>query len=180
MTMNTPTTQRQATTTTTTSATSATPRSKRPRISGVLPYIGVILFLISIGWSAVTGSISGPGVLADAVAYLIGWAALGAGITHIVFGPRIARSIGFQPNDFQTEVGWANLAMGIAALLAPMFAAPYVLPVIIISSIFRVGAGSVHIRSMLRDRNFAVNNTAILGVNFLVPAFLVIAYLLWA
>jgi hypothetical protein len=30
------------------------------------------------------------------------------------------------------------------------------------------------------DRNFAINNTAILFLNFVVPAFLVFTYLAWA
>jgi hypothetical protein len=156
----------------------ATPR-RRSRIGGLLPYIGVILFLASTAWHLLTGTLTGQLVLSEAVMYLIGWAGVGAGVTHIVFGARIAKTIGFVPNDFQTEVGFANLAMGITALCAGAFGPQYALAVILVSSIFRVGAGFVHIRSMVRTRNFAINNTAILGVNFLVPVFLLIAYSLW-
>lgn len=149
-------------------------------IGGLLPYIGVILFVIAILWNAVNRSITGPEVLNDAVSYLIGWAALGAGISHIVFGARIAKTIGFRANDFQTEVGFADLAMGVAGLMPQTVHPEFALALIVINSIFRVGAGIVHIRSAVRDRNFAVNNTAILGVNFLVPAFLIFAYLVWS
>ena len=155
------------------------PAARGRHAGGLLPYIGVILFLSSTAWAALTGTITGAGTLALAVAYLIGWAGVGAGITHIVFGSKIARTIGFRTNDFQTEVGFANLAMGVTALMAGSFGPQYTLAIILINSIFRIGAGFVHIRSMVRDRNFAINNTAILGVNFLVPAFLITAYALW-
>ena len=77
-------------------------------------------------------------------------------------------------------VGFADLAYGIAGVIAASFSPDYWFAVILISSIFRVGCGIGHIRSIIRDKNYAINNTAILFVNFVVPAFLIFAYLTWA
>ena len=112
--------------------------------------------------------------------YLIGWAALGAGISHIFFGKAISRSIGFARSPFELEVGFANLGFGVAALMAGSYQKEYWLAIIVANSIFRVGCGVGHVKQIIMDRNFAVNNTAILFLNFVVHAFLVITYLAWA
>jgi hypothetical protein len=158
--------------------------ARRHGVMGVLPYIGVILFGVVTfqqfsGGTAAAGD-WGPTVVTNAVVYLIGWSMLGAGIAHLLFSRRTSASIGFTPGGFQTEVGFADLAMGITALLAASYSTQYALAIILASSIYRVGCGIGHIRSMVRDRNFAINNTAILVVNFLVPAFLLFAYYSWA
>jgi hypothetical protein len=158
-------------------------RRRKPRLLlGLLPFIGVILFAVS-AVQTVTG-----GRPADwqhqlalaAVVYLIGWAALGAGISHIFFGKAISRSIGFARSPFELEVGFANLGFGVAALMAGSFQKEYWLAIIVANSIFRVGCGVGHIKQIIMDRNFAINNTAILFLNLVVPAFLVFTYLAWA
>lgn len=164
----------------------ASPTARPPRhhsiIGGVLPYIGIILFLIATGiqFASGPGVHWGPELVANAVAYLIGYAMVGAGISHIFFGRRISKTIGFQQSPYELEVGFADLAMGAVALMAASYSPEFSLAVILISSIYRVGCGIGHIRSMVRERNFAVNNTLILVVNFVVPAFLLMAYYAWS
>ena len=106
-------------------------------------------------------------------------AMVGAGISHIFFGKKISQTIGFQKSPYELEVGFADLAMGVVALMAASFSPEFSLAIILVSSIFRVGCGIGHIRSMVKDRNFAVNNTLILVINFVVPAFLLFAYFSW-
>lgn len=98
------------------------------------------------------------------------------GISHIFFGRRISQTIGFDKSPYELEVGFADLAMGIVALLASGHGPDFALAVILISAIFRVGCGIGHIRSMIRGRNFAIDNTAILLIDFAVPAFLIATY----
>lgn len=170
------------TTTTTAPQTEQTPRRHRRSVmGGLLPYIGVILFLGATVQQFANGAGEhwGPTLVDNAVIYLIGYAGVGAGISHILFGKKISQTIGFEKSPYELEVGFADLAMGITALLASNFAPEFSLAVILISSIFRVGCGIGHIRSMIASRNFAINNTLILGVNFLVPAFLLFAYSTW-
>ncbi|WP_396642917.1 DUF6790 family protein [Microbacterium sp.] len=161
-----------------------TPRSRRGSvIGGLLPFIGVILFIGAtiLQFAGGVEDDGGPTFLANAIVYLIGWAGVGAGISHIFFGRRISQTIGFDKSPYELEVGFADLAMGIVALLASGYGPDFALAVILSNAIFRIGCGIGHIRAMIRDRNFAINNTAILFIDFAVPAFLVATYYsVWA
>lgn len=150
--------------------------------AGLLPLIGVILFVIAtiVQFSSGAGGDWGPTVVVNAVVYMIGWAGVGAGISHIFFGQHISQTIGFDISPYELEVGFADFAMGVVGVMAASFSKDYWLAIILVSSIFRVGCGFGHIRSMVRSRNFAINNTAILFTNFVVPAFLLFAYFTWA
>lgn len=146
----------------------------------VLPFLGVILFAIS----AIPILTNPPGdwrqeLLQNGVVYLIGWAGIGAGISHILFARKTRESIGWAPSPFETEVGFADLAMGVAGVMAAGQPSAFWLAVIIVNAIFRVGCGVGHVRDMVQRRNFATNNTAILLVNFGVPVFLVFGWLAW-
>lgn len=164
------------------SATDNAPAKRGTVIGGLLPLIGPILFLAAI----VVQFTGGPGhdwrpvLVQNAVIYMIGWAGIGAAISHMFFGQKISRTIGFQNNAYEFEVGAASLATGVAGLLAASYGSEYWFAVILISSIFRITCGFGHIRSIVTDHNFAINNTLILFVNFVVPAFLLFAYFAWA
>lgn len=163
-----------------TPATEAPTANRHSRRLGILPFIGVILFTISaIPILADPGDGWQQELLQDGVVFLIGWAGIGAGISHILFGRKTAASIGWAPSPFEAEVGFADLAMGVAGLMAANQSTDFWLAVIVISAIFRVGCGIGHIRQMISNRDFAPNNTAVLAVNFGVPAFLGLAYLAW-
>lgn len=167
---------------TATSTDAAEPAHRSSRLLGVLPYIGAILFAWHAG-QILLGSRTGDwkqDIVMFGVIDLIGIAGIGAGVAHVVFGPPIARSIGWEHTPFQTEVGFANLGFGIAAVMAASQSPEYWLAVIIANGVFRAGAGLVHIREMVTHRDFAINNTMILVVNFVVPAFLYLAWHAWA
>lgn len=155
--------------------------AKRHVAPGLLPWLGVILF---VGHAATLVTQQSDGwqqqVVQIGIIYLIGVSCLGSGIAHLVFGPKTARSIGWAPSPFQWEVGCADAAFGIVALQAASFGPQYWLAIIAVNGIFRVGCGIGHIREMLTARNFAINNTAILFQNFAVPAFLYLAWHAWA
>ena len=166
--------------TTNTPPTTTPPTNRRSRRLGVLPFIGLILFTISA-----VPILLDPGddwqqqLLQNGVVFLIGWAGIGAGISHIFFAKKTAASIGWAPSPFEAEVGFADLAMGVAGVMAANQSTDFWLAVIVVSSIFRVGCGIGHIRQMIRQRDFAPNNTAVLAINFGVPLFLGLAYFAW-
>jgi hypothetical protein len=166
----------------TTSAPEPARQHKRSRLLGLLPFIGVILFAINAAQIVIGGRPADwqHQLALAAVVYMIGWSALGAGISHIFFGKAISRSIGFARSPYELEVGFANLGFGVAALMAGSFQKEYWLAIILANSIFRVGCGAGHIKQIIMDRNYAINNTAILFLNFVVPAFLVFTYFAWA
>lgn len=161
-----------------TTQTTAT-RHHRSKLA-ILPFIGAILYAVSAA-----PILREPGddwqhqLLQNGVVFLIGWAGVGAGISHIFFAEKTAASIGWAPSPFETEVGFADLAMGVAGVMAANQSTEFWLAVIVVSSIFRVGCGIGHVRQMIRQRDFAPNNTAVLAVNFGVPVFLGLAYAAW-
>jgi hypothetical protein len=149
---------------------------------GVVPFIGSILFLIDLA-SILDGKERGAAlhvhVIQSAVTNLIGWAGFGAGIAHLFFSRGVSRTIGFESGGFQTEVGFCDLSFGIVGLMAASHPPEFWLSIIWFSSLYRAGCGLGHIRSMLKDRNFAINNTLILVIDFGVPAFLLGSYYAW-
>jgi hypothetical protein len=180
-----PPTRKERTMTSSTSENRTAPatQAKPSVVSGVLPFIGLILFVIATAVQFAQRPATGEWettLVLNAITYLIGWAGIGAGIAHIFFGKSISRSIGFGSSPFELEVGFANLAMGVVAILAANHGSDYWWAIILVSAIYRLGCGVGHVISIVRDRNLAVNNTAILFIDFVVPAFLIVAYSLWA
>lgn len=156
----------------------------RPNILlGILPFIGIVLFL-GFSWSIIFGGERPEGwqqtLVQNGVLYMIGSQGIGGAISHLFFGPAIARSIGWTWSPFQREVGFANLAFGVAGVLAANYGSQYWFAVIVASSVYLVGAGIGHIIEMRRAGNFAINNSLILIADFGVPAALFAMYYAWA
>jgi hypothetical protein len=147
---------------------------------GILPFIGIILFIIA---SCPLLSGSHPDwrhqLLINGITYMIGWAGIGTGISHVFFGNKISKSIGFEQNEFETEVGFISLSLGVVALLASNHSTQYWLALILVSSIYRIACGFLHVQQIIKHKNYAINNTVILVINFVVPAFLLLAYRAW-
>lgn len=163
--------------------------AKAPEIStkhsspllGILPYIGVILFIISI-LPILFGNHTGDWqrqVVLNGVIYMVGWAGIGSGISHLFFGKQISKSIGFEKSPYELEVGFCGLSFGIVGVIAASYQPDFWLAVILMSSLYRIGCGYGHVRQILQKRNFAINNTAILVLDFGVPAFLLWSYCSW-
>jgi hypothetical protein len=147
---------------------------------GLLPYTGVILFLIQLPFT-LAGDVDDrhAQILQQAVVYVIGWTGIGSGIAHLLFSRQIAGSIGFESNSFQKEVGFANLAFGITGIMAGSQAPDFWLAIIWASSIYRFGCGIGHIHEIATKKNYAINNTGILALNFIVPICLLAAWYAW-
>jgi hypothetical protein len=108
----------------------------------------------------------------------VGWAGIGAGISHTVFARSTARSIGWQTNGFQYEIGFADFATGVAAIYAVHSGtADAWAAVAIAGGLFRVLAGLNHIRGIVKDRNYAPGNSLILIANFGPPIVLLVTLL---
>lgn len=156
--------------------------TKSPWILGLLPFGGVIAFVIAeVVMLLTTGTDDFlRWTTMNAVIYLLGSAALGAAIAHIFFGPPIARSIGWQPGPFQFEVGAANAAIGVSAIVMGAAFEPVTwLGPILVALVFLVLAGIGHIRDIVRKHNFAVNNAGpILFLDFLAPIATLVLWIL--
>jgi len=98
-------------------------------------------------------------ILLDYIVIGVGIGSTMAGLEHIFNGAEIAKGIGWAPGSpFQTEVGVANLAIGLTALLGFRFRGVYWLAVALMSGIFGLGAAAVHVRDILTSGNMAVYN----------------------
>ncbi len=104
-------------------------------------------------------------------------AIFGGFVMHFFFADMLAESIGWPAgNPFQTEVAFANLALGVVGALC-FFRRDFWLPVIIAGTIFSVGAGITHLMDIAHSGNFAPNNAgAILYADFLIPIMRIALY----
>ena len=98
---------------------------------------------------------------------------------HTVFANDVAASIGWPAgNPFQTEVGFANLAIGIVGF-ACFWRYDFWLPAIVAKSVFAWGAGLTHVLDIVRTGNLESNNAGpILVWDFLLPVVMVALYIL--
>lgn len=137
-----------------------------------------ILFVLT--WAFVLLGFSAPGADGDppfdetAIRWLLflaaGWTSIGAFLAHTVFAKKTAEGIGWTTNGFQYEVGFANLAIGVACLVASYQALPEAWTIGAIAvSVFYVLAGINHVVGIVRDRNLAPGNSLILISDFGVP-----------
>ena len=100
-------------------------------------------------------------------------------VMHTVFANDVAASIGWPVgNPFQTEVGFANLAIGIVGFVC-FWRYDFWLPAIIAKSVFAWGAGTTHVMDIIRTENLASNNAGpILVWDFLMPVVMIALFVL--
>jgi len=95
------------------------------------------------------------------------WGFLG----HVFFPERAAAAIGWAPSPFQTEVGMANLAIGLAGVVGFWVGpAAFRAALGLMALGFLGGAGVVHLVEIARTGNEAAGNAGpILYTDFLTP-----------
>lgn len=100
-------------------------------------------------------------------------------VMHTVFAQDVAASIGWPAGSpFQTEVGFANLAIGLIGF-ACFWRYEFWLPALTAKSVFAFGAGVTHVLDMFQTGNFAPNNAGpILAWDFLLPVVMITLYVL--
>ena len=100
-------------------------------------------------------------------------------VMHTVFASSIAESIGWPAgNPFQTEVAFANLAIGTIGF-ACFWRYDFWLPAAVAKSIFAWGAGLTHVFDMAETGNLAPNNVGpILVWDFLLPVAIIALFIL--
>ncbi|MGD9509195.1 MAG: DUF6790 family protein [Geminicoccaceae bacterium] len=94
----------------------------------------------------------------------IGVSGLWAALFHLVFPSTAADLIGWQVSPFQLEVGMADLAIGVTAILSFWRDLSFKAAAVCAAAIFLLGDAVGHIHQMLAAGNFAPGNA---GVPFL-------------
>lgn len=106
------------------------------------------------------------------IVVMIGAAGIVGGLLHLFDGPAIAREIGFTRGDggFQTEVGFGDLALGLAAVLCIWIRDRYWLAILLIAAVSLWGDAYGHIHQEVVNDNHDPDNTGpVLYADILVP-----------
>ena len=82
------------------------------------------------------------------------WAAMG----HLMYPEKAAGAIGWKTSPFQTEMGGANLGLGVVGVCA-LFLPNWILPVSVFGCILYGVAVFTHIREHKLNNNTAANNS---------------------
>ncbi len=95
----------------------------------------------------------------------VGLQGLWAGATHVFFPETGARYIGWETSPFQFELGVADLAIGVVAVLSFWQGLSFKAAVVAYISLFYCGVSIGHIRDMMKSGNHAKGNFgALLGM----------------
>ncbi|MFM8761869.1 MAG: DUF6790 family protein [Solirubrobacterales bacterium] len=92
---------------------------------------------------------------------------------HSVMAKKMAASIGWTNNGFQYEIAFVSLGMGLACLYAGQNSKEAWIAVTIPTVTFLFLAGVNHLIEIVREKNYAPNNTLILIWDFGMPISLV-------
>lgn len=98
---------------------------------------------------------------AELTFYYVGFTLIWAGIFHAYFQSVTAPSIGWQPSPFEYELGWLEIALGVAALLSRGRGRAWRTAVTIPFVIFMLAAAAQHINQMIVRHNYAPGNAGI-------------------
>ena len=111
--------------------------------------------------------------------FLIWWMVMAVGIAsifgsmfHFFDGPDTAREIGYTNGDggFQTEVGFADLAIGVLGVLCARFRDGFLLAAVIAVSICYLGDAYGHIhQATIHDNHDPDNTGLVLWSDFITP-----------
>jgi hypothetical protein len=144
----------------------------------VLAYAPQITFVLAwvfalVGWHA-PGTDAATPFAEQALRWILyialGWTAAVGSLMHTVFARQTAASIGWKTNGFQYEVGFANLAVGLAGVYAGSSGQREAwIAASLAGGVFLLFAGLNHIVESVRARNYAPGNTAILFSDLGVP-----------
>lgn len=110
----------------------------------------------------------------------VGIAAIFGAMFHFFDGPDTAREIGYTNGDggFQTEVGFADLAIGVLGVLCARFRDGFLLAAIIAVSICYLGDAYGHLHQAAIHDNHAPDNTGlVLWADFIAPVVAIGLYL---
>lgn len=102
----------------------------------------------------------------------VGVAAIFGAMFHLFDGPDTAREIGYTNGDggFQTEVGFADLAIGVLGVLCARFRDGFLLAAVIAVSIAYLGDAYGHLHQAAVHDNHDPDNTGLLLLaDFIVP-----------
>lgn len=120
-----------------------------------------------------------PQLLAWLLLLPVGVAYVWAGVFHVFFPGIASAQIGWQPSPFESEIGIADIAIGLVAILSFWRGLDFKAAVVGYITLFGIGVTIVHVRDAVQAQNFASDN---FGALLLLTVILVVLLplLLWA
>jgi len=95
-------------------------------------------------------------------------------IGHVVLREKVAKSIGWVSNGFQIELGIVSLGIGICGILCYWVRDNFWIATTIPFAIFLFGAAILHIKEMIKEKNFNKGNVVIVLPDILMPLTIII------
>lgn len=143
-------------------------------ISAILGNLVPILFVLSFAVAAFAGKPARyEARLLDWLLLLfLGIGSTWSGIFHVFFPGIASASIGWAPSPFETEIGIADIAMGVMAFVAFWRTLDFKAAVIVYVVIFHLGVTIVHVHDAMVGGNVAANNFGLLLISTIMSAFL--------
>ncbi len=143
-------------------------------VAFVLGNLPVILFIAAflVAWSR-----PGPAPLTERLLdwlllLSVGVQGIWAGFFHIFFPGMAAGSIGWQASPFETEIGIADAAIGIAAVVSFWRSLDFKAAVVWIIVLFNIGVTLVHLRDAFHGNTAANNFGVLLAITIILAALL--------
>lgn len=141
-------------------------------VLGFFPLWALLLALAIAAIRSAGGARPRAAVFADELLFwAIGVAGIWGAVFHLFFADTAARAIGWAPGGFETEVGFADLALGVLGMSARFASRPYRQATVVAAACFLWGAAANHIAGIVRAGNVNPGNAGpVLWADVVIPA----------
>ena len=142
----------------------------------MVPATFVVAWILALTGTQAPGAVAGEASDVNSLRWMLfftGIIFLVSAFMHSVLAKKTAASIGWTTNGFQYEIAFASLGLGLACLYAGQDSKEAWIAVTIPTVTFLFLAGVNHLIEVVREKNYAPNNTLILIWDFGMPISLV-------
>jgi hypothetical protein len=140
----------------------------------VLSHIPAIMFVVALAVAALAKRPSNfsTRLLSWMLLLSVGVEELWAGLFHVFFSRVAAASIGWEVSPFQFEIGVADIAIGVTAIISFWRSLPFKAATIAYVTLFYAGVAIGHVREAVASGDFSENNFGSLLLITVVKVFL--------
>lgn len=140
----------------------------------VLTNIPAVLFIIALIMPALLRRRQAEEYLAWLLLLSVGVQSVWAGLYHVLFPQTAAEFIGWQVSPFQYEIGVADIAIGITAIISFWRSLGFKSAVVVFVVVFYAGLAYGHIHQIILTGNYAAGNAGALLVLTIVNVVLLV------
>lgn len=124
-------------------------------------FIWIVILGLIVSGTLVHIKVANTGIVETFLLYFlvlqVGVGSLFCFVGHYFVADKVAKAIGWPGgNPFQTELAFSNLALGVLGILCIWLRGNFWLATIIAYSVFFFGTAWVHVREVLKNKNFSI------------------------